>query len=77
MAAADQMVLKTFSYRVKDATSAKRLVALANAVNVVWNYANEISARSAERGTIWATKKQLRDLTNGSGKLLGLPSQVV
>ena len=77
MAAADQTVLKTFSYRVKDATSAKRLVALANAVNVVWNYANEISARSAERGTIWATKKQLRDLTNGSGKLLGLPSQVV
>jgi putative transposase len=77
MCAADQKVLKTFSYRVKDATSGKRLTALANAVNTVWNYANEISARSAERGKIWATKKQLRDLTKGSGKLLGLPSQVV
>ncbi|MDQ0546685.1 hypothetical protein QO001_005637 [Methylobacterium brachiatum] len=65
-------VLKTFSYRVKDATSGKRLTVLANAVNTVWNYANEISARSAERDKLWATKKQLRDLTKGSGKLLGL-----
>ncbi|KQS76732.1 hypothetical protein ASG32_26595 [Methylobacterium sp. Leaf361] len=71
------LVLKTFSYRVKDATSGKRLTALANAVNRVWNYANEISAWSVERGTLWATKKQLRDLTKGSGQLLGLPSQVV
>jgi putative transposase len=71
------LVLKTFSYRVKDATSGKRLTTLANAVNTVWNYANEISARSAERGALWATKKQLRELTKGSGKLVGLPSQVV
>lgn len=71
------LVLKTFSYRVKDATSGKRLTALSNAVNTVWNYLNEISARSADRGPIWATKKQLRDLTKGSGKLLGLPSRVV
>jgi hypothetical protein len=35
MASADQYVLKTFSYRVKDATSGVRLVALANAVNMV------------------------------------------
>lgn len=43
-----------------------RLIALANAVNTVWNYVNEISARSAGRGTFWATKKQLRDLTKGA-----------
>ncbi|MBP32405.1 MAG: transposase [Methylobacterium sp.] len=53
------------------------MVALANAVNTVWNYVNEISARSSERSKVWATKKQLRYLTKGSGKLLGLPSQVV
>jgi len=76
-ATADQFVLKTFSFRVKDATSGKRLVALGNAVNTVWNYVNEISARSADRGSAWATKKQLRELTKGSGRLLGLPSQVV
>lgn len=75
--ATDQTVLRAFSFRVKDATSGKRLTALSNAVNTVWNYLNEISARSADRGPIWATKKQLRDLTKGSGKLLGLPSQVV
>lgn len=33
--------------------------------------------RSAQRGPTWAAKKQLRDLTKGSGQLLGLPSQVV
>ncbi|WP_449410617.1 hypothetical protein [Methylobacterium komagatae] len=73
----NDLVLKTYSYRVKDATSGKRLTVLARAVNTVWNYANEISARSAFRGPVWATRKQLRDLTKGSGKLLGLPSQVV
>jgi hypothetical protein len=46
---------KAFSFRVKDATSGKRLVALANAVNTVWNYSNEISIKSAERGPRWIT----------------------
>lgn len=36
----DQTVLKTFSFRVKDATSRKRLIALGDAVNTVWNYVN-------------------------------------
>ena len=63
--ATDQTALRTFSFRVKDATSGKRLITLANAVNTVWNYVNEISARSADRGPIWATKKQLRSLTKG------------
>jgi len=75
--AVDQAILKTYSYRVKDATSGKRLVALANAVNTVWNFCNEVSAKSAQRGPGWITKKQLRDLTKGSGRLLALPSQVI
>ena len=58
--ARDQTVLRAFSFRVKDATSGKRLTALANAVNTVWNYVNEISARSADRGLTWATKKAIR-----------------
>ena len=68
---------KTFSYRVKDATSGKRLVALGNAVNTVWNYCNEVSAKSAERGPKWITKSQLRDLTKGASRELDLPSQVM
>src|SRR5215210_2559282 len=77
MAIADQYALRTFSYRVKDATSGVRLVALANAVNTVWNFCNEVSAKSAQRGPVWVQKKQLRDLTKGSSRLLGLPSQVI
>ena len=60
MAGTDQeLTYKTFSFRVKDATSGKHLVALGNATNTVWNYVNEISERSARRGPKWATKKQL------------------
>jgi IS605 OrfB family transposase len=68
---------KTFSFRVKDATSGKRLDGLARSVNYVWNYCNEISGKSAERGIRWITKAQLRDLTKGAGRELRLPSQVV
>jgi putative transposase len=77
MSAKDQPCYKTFSFRVKDSTSGKGLVVLGNAVNTVWNYCNEVSGRSALRGRRWITKKQLRELTKGSGKELGLPSQVV
>src|SRR4030081_1629109 len=55
-----RLLYKTFSFRVKDATSRKYLVGLGNAVNTVWK---------------WATKKQLRDLTKGAGRELDLPSQ--
>ena len=33
----------TYRYRIKDATTGKHLERLANAVNYVWNYCNEIS----------------------------------
>jgi IS605 OrfB family transposase len=68
---------KTFSYRVKDATSGKRLSKLVRGVSVVWNYCNEISARSAERGPRWATKKQLRDLTKGASRDVGVSAQII
>ena len=78
MEAKDQLKLyKTFSFRVKDANSGKRLVTLGDKVNTVWNYCNEISKRSAERGPRWATKNELRDLTKGASRELGLPSQVI
>jgi putative transposase len=77
MSPKDQPCYKTFSYRVKDATSGKRLVALGNAVNFVWNYINEVSAKSAQRGPRWISKKDLRALTKGASRDLGLPSQVI
>ena len=68
---------KTFSFRVNDATSGKYLVALANATHTVWNDCNEVSERSTRRGPTWATKQQLRNLTKGASRELGLPSQVI
>lgn len=76
-AVAQHLVYKTFSYRVKDATSGRHLDRMARSVNTVWNYVNEVSKRSAERITPWIKKAELRELTKGSGKELGLPSQVV
>lgn len=77
----DQVVVyKTFCFRVKDATSGKRLVALGNAVNTVWNHCNAVSAKSARpyagRGSL-PNYAQLHASTKGSSKLLGLPSQVI
>jgi len=50
---------------------------MASAVNIVWNYCNDISAKSAQRGPRWISKEELRALTAGSSKLLDLPSQVI
>lgn len=68
------VLYKTFSFRVKDSTSAKELVRLGNAVNTVWNYCNEISLKSAQRPK-WVTKRQLEDLTKGSSRELGMSAQ--
>ena len=48
----NDLVLKTYSYRVKDATSGTRLTTLGDAVNTVWNYVNESRTRSASRGAV-------------------------
>src|SRR4030088_1469505 len=70
-----RLLYKTFIFREKGGGSRKYLVGLGNAVNTVWNYCNEISQKSAQRGPKWASKKQLRDLTKGAGRELDLPSQ--
>ena len=44
---ADQSKLyKTFSFRVQDSTSGKKLVRLGTKVNFVWNDCNDVSKRS-------------------------------
>ena len=73
----ESKLYKTFSFRVKDSTSGKQLVRLGTKVNFVWNYCNDVSKRSAQRGGPWVGKKQLIDLTKGSSKEIGLPSQIV
>jgi transposase len=72
-----ELAYTAYSYRVKDATSGKHLVTPGHATNTVWNYVNEISEQSAQRGPKWAPEQQLRELTKGASKGLGLPSQVL
>src|SRR3981081_1472386 len=73
----ESKLYKTFSFRVQDSTSRKKLVRLGTKVNFVWNYCNDVSKRSAQRVGPWVGKKQLIDLTKGSSKEIGLPSQIV
>lgn len=75
--AVDQQHYKTFSFRVKDATSGKRLVALGNAVNTVWNHCNAAQRHAVDRNQRWPSNADLFASTRGAGKLIGLPSQVV
>lgn len=70
-------VILTYRYRIKDATSGKRLAALALAVNRVWNYCGEIQEASRRHNKPWSTAFDLIKLCTGSSMLLGLHSDTV
>jgi putative transposase len=70
-------MILTYRYRVKDATTAKRLGAHARAVNYVWNFCGETQemARRSERP--WPSAFAFIRLTTGTSALLGLHSDTV
>lgn len=70
-------MVKTFRYRIKDATDGARLNKLARSVNVVWNFCNATQEHALRWGYRWPTGFDLNKLTAGSGKELGLHSQTV
>jgi putative transposase len=70
-------MIKTFSYRVKDATTSKKLSKMSSAVNAVWNYCNETQKLAAKAKRTWLTAFDLNNLTAGSSKELGLHSQTI
>lgn len=67
---------KTLKVRVRD-KHAKVLRRQAAAVNLVWNYVNELSRRSILERHQFLSAYDLQKYTNGAGKLLGLHSQTV
>lgn len=69
-------LIKTLKVRVRD-KHAKALRRQAAAVNRVWNYVNELSARSIRERGQFLSAYDLQKYTNGAGKLLGLHSQTV
>lgn len=73
----DAAVILTYRYRVKDATSGKRLDAMARAVNFVWNYCGGIHNDSRRLNRHWPSGFDLIKLTSGASKELGLHSDTV
>jgi putative transposase len=70
-------VILTYRYRIKDATTAKRLCTHARAVNYVWNYCGEIQETARRQEKPWPSAFDLIKLTTGSSALLGLHSGTV
>ena len=70
-------VILTYRYRIKDATTAKRLCAHAWAVNYVWNYCGEVQEAARRQEKRWPSAFDLVKLTTGSSALLGLHSDTV
>lgn len=70
-------MIKTFSFRVKDATTGKTLTKMATAVNRVWNFANSTQEHALRWNMPWPNYAVLCNLTAGSSKELGLHSQTV
>lgn len=71
------MPIITYQFRVKDATTRKRLSRMAGAVNHVWNYCNETSYRAIRRDGKWLSGFDLCKLTAGCTKELGLQGHTI
>jgi IS605 OrfB family transposase len=65
-------VIVTLKYRIKDSASSKTLNKMAQSINFVWNYCNEVSAKSLDYNGTWLSQYQLQTLTSGCSKDLGI-----
>lgn len=70
-------VTTTLRYRIKDASEANRLAKHASSVNFVWNYCNETSFNAIRNQGKFLSAIDLKNLTSGSAKELGLNSVTV
>jgi IS605 OrfB family transposase len=70
-------MIRTYKYRIKDASTAKKLMAMARSVNFVWNYCNETSLYAIKNRSTFLSSMDLQKLTAGSSKEIGLPSQTI
>ena len=67
----------TYKFRIKDATTAKRLNRMAGAVNFVWNYCNETSVKAVKYDRKWLSAYDLHKLTAECSSELGLHSHTI
>jgi len=71
------MNLTTLQFRIKDETSRSCLIEMANSVNFVWNYCNEVNQERWKKFNKTFSAFDLNKLTSGCAKDLGLHSQTV
>jgi len=70
-------VTTTLRYRIKDASKLNRLDKLVRSVNCVWNYCNETSFNAIRNYGKFLSAIDLKNLTSGSAKELGISSVTV
>ncbi|MGF7206238.1 transposase [Skermanella aerolata] len=70
-------MILTYRYRIKDATTGRRLARMARAVNLVWNYCGGIQNDSRRLNRPWPSGFDLIRLTGGAARELGLHSDTV
>lgn len=69
-------ILLVLKFRLRD-KHARELNRQARAVNVVWNYANEMQQKAVRSGRKWLTAVDLQRLTAGASKDLDLHSHTI
>lgn len=67
----------TYHFRIKDSSCKTRLMKMANRVNFVWNYCNEVSHRSITYNGKWLSFYEMNALTKKCSKELGLMGQTI
>lgn len=70
--------VRTYKFRIKDGGNRRTtLRRWAEAVNFVWNYCNEASFQQLRKHSKWLSTSELKSLTAGASRDLGINSQVV
>jgi putative transposase len=67
----------TYKYRIKDQTSRQHLLQMSYAINLVWNYCNEISLLAYRRDRTYLSAYDLHKLTAGTSKALRLSADTI
>lgn len=74
-----EKIITTYQYRIKDSNEKlkKSLFAMSGAVNFVWNYCNDVQKEALKRRKHWHSSFDLKYLTAGSSKELGISAKTI
>ena len=67
-------MIRTFQYRIKDASSRKMLLKLASSINYVWNYINDLSYRFLKQNNKFLSNYDIDKYLAGAAEELNLNS---